>query len=69
MYYSGIDQHKRDSFITTYDSKGAIVKQARVRNSPLPIQSCLAELPGPHMAVVESTGGWYWLADLLRKFG
>ncbi len=22
MFYSGIDQHKRDCFITTYDSQG-----------------------------------------------
>jgi len=69
MYYSGIDQHKRDSFITTYDSNGTVVKQARVRNSPLLIQSYFAQLPGPHKAVVESTGSWYWLADLLQKLG
>ena len=67
MYYSGIDQHKRDSFITTYDSNGTVVKQARVRNSPMLIQSYFAALPGQHKAVVESTGSWYWLADLLRK--
>lgn len=67
MYYTGIDQHKRDSFITTYDSNGRVVKQARVRNSPLLVRSYFAEFPGPHKAVVESTGSWYWLADLLRK--
>jgi transposase len=67
MYYSGIDQHKRDSFITTYDSDGVIVKQARVRNSPHLIQSYFAQFSGPHKAVVESTGAWYWLADLLGR--
>lgn len=67
MYYSGIDQHKRDSFITTYDSNGTVVKQARVRNSPLLIRDYFTQFPGPHKAVVESTGSWYWLADLLRK--
>ena len=67
MYYSGIDQHKRDSFITTYDSNGTVVKQARVRNNPLLMQSYFAQFPGPHKAVVESTGSWYWLADLLGK--
>lgn len=25
MYYSGIDRHKRDSFITTFDSEGNVV--------------------------------------------
>jgi transposase len=67
MYYSGIDQHKRDSFITTYDSNGTVVKQARVRNGTVLIRSYFSQFPGPHKAVVESTGSWYWLADLLRK--
>ena len=30
MYYSGIDQHKRDCLITTYDDAGQHVKQQRV---------------------------------------
>ncbi len=66
MYYSGIDQHKRDSFITTYDSEGTVVKQMRVSNKTLLIQNYFAQFPGPHKAVVESTGSWYWLADLLK---
>ena len=69
MYYSGIDQHKRDSFITTYDSNGTVVKQMRVRNSPLLIRSYFSQFSGPHKAVVESTGSWYWLADLLKNLG
>ena len=69
MYYSGIDQHKRDSFITTYDSEGRVVKQMRVQNKPLLIQNYFAQFPGPHKAVVESTGAWYWLTDLLQKHG
>ncbi len=65
MFYSGIDQHKRDCFITTYGPDGAIVKQARVPNAPLQLQRHFAQFQGPHKAVVESTGSWYWLADLL----
>ena len=65
MFYSGIDQHKRDCFITTYGPEGAIVKQARVPNAPLQLQRYFAQFSGPHRAVVESTGSWYWLADLL----
>lgn len=67
MFYSGIDQHKRDSFITTYDADGVRVKQARVPNTPLRIQQYFAQFPGPHRAVVEATGSWYWLADLLQS--
>ena len=35
MFYSGIDQHKRDSHITTYGPDGAIVDQERVLNTRL----------------------------------
>ena len=66
MFFSGIDQHKRDSYITTYGSEGVIVKQERVANTPWQIQRYFAQFPGPHRAVVESTGSWYWLADLLQ---
>ncbi len=37
MFYSGIDQHKRDSFITTYDDGGAIVNSARPSQSQSPL--------------------------------
>ena len=56
MFYSGIDQHKRDSFITTYDDGGTIVNQERVPNTPLRFQRYFAQFPGPHKVVVESTG-------------
>jgi hypothetical protein len=64
MFYSGIDQHKRNSYITTYGPDGAIVKQERVPNTPLRFHRYFAQFRGPHKAVVESTGSWYWLADL-----
>jgi transposase len=69
MWYSGIDQHKRDSVITTYGSDGPPVKQARVPNTALQLERYFAQFPGPHRAVVESTGAWYWLADTLAALG
>ena len=69
MYYSGIDQHKRDCMITTYDGDGHRVKQQRVPNSRPPLRRYFSAFPGPHRAVVESTGFWYWLADLLDDLG
>jgi transposase len=69
MFYSGIDQHKRDSFITTYGPDGAIVKQERVPNTARRFQRYFAQFRGAHKAVVESTGSWYWLADLLTTLG
>ena len=69
MFYSGIDQHKRDSYITTYGDDGVIVKHERVPNTPLHVQRYFAQFAGPHRAVVESTGSWYWLADVLHALG
>src|SRR3990172_6354801 len=69
MWFSGIDQHKAFCLITTYGAEGPGVKQARVASTPLALQQYFAEFPGPHKAVVESTGGWYWLADTLAGLG
>lgn len=69
MYYSGIDQHKRDCMITTYDADGHLVKQQRVLNDRQRMRTYFTQFTGPHRAVVESTGFWYWLADLLDELG
>jgi transposase len=69
MYYSGIDQHKRDCLITTYDDAGHRVKQQRVPNTRDRLRRYFTAFSGPHRAVVESTGFWYWLADLLEDLG
>ncbi len=69
MWYSGIDQHKQYCVIATYGPDGPRVKQARVANTPLALAQYFADFPAPHKAVVESTGGWYWLADVLAPLG
>jgi len=69
MWYTGIDQHKQFCVLTTYGAAGPRVKQARVPSVPLALQAYIAEFPGPHRAVVESTGAWYWLADTLATLG
>jgi transposase len=69
MWHSGIDQHKQFCVITTYGPEGPRVKQSRVASTPLEVTRYFAEFPGPHRAVVESTGGWYWLADTLADVG
>jgi len=69
MWHSGIDQHKQFGVITTYGPEGPRVKQSRVPSTSLEVARYFAEFPGPHRAVVESTGGWYWLADTLAGLG
>lgn len=69
MYYSGIDLHSDNSYITTIDENGAVVKQQRLENIDNAVLEYFHCLPGAHQAVVESTTGWYWLNDLLSDHG
>jgi len=69
MHTSGIDQHQRDSVVTTYNEAGERVRQERLPNRPAALVRYFAAFPSPHQAVVESTGRWYWLADLLAAQG
>jgi transposase len=68
-YYSGIDLHSDNCYITTIDSQGMVCKEQRMPNSELRITLYFRSLPGEHAAVVESTTGWYWLNDLLESLG
>jgi transposase len=69
MYYSGVDLHSDNCYITTVDENGSVVKQQRVENNNELLLDYFRSLPGSHQAVVESTTGWYWLNDLLQDNG
>jgi transposase len=69
MYYSGIDLHSDNCYITTVDDNGSVVKRQRIENINELILDYFHSLPGSHQAVVESTTGWYWLNDLLSDNG
>lgn len=69
MLYSGIDLHKRFSFITTVDEQGKVLSQGKIRNDQLAILKYFGSFNQPHKAVVECTGNWYWIADLLNDHG
>ncbi len=68
-YYSGIDLHWDNCYITTLDEIGTLIKQQRVDNIRELLIAYFHSLPGSHIAVVESTTGWYWLNDLLEELG
>jgi len=55
--------------IHTLDATGAVVRQADLPTQRDVITAYFATLPGPHQAVVECTGMWYWLRDLLVSKG
>ena len=69
MYYSGIDLHSDNCYITTLNDNGTVIKQQRVQNIDDQVLSYFQSLDGSHQAVVESTTGWYWLNDLLGDHG
>lgn len=69
MMFSGIDLHKRTVSIHTLDEAGELVRAASLAATRGTVRAYFATLPGPHRAVVECTGMWYWLRDLLVPEG
>jgi hypothetical protein len=69
LFYTGIDQHRRSSVLTTYAEDGQVVGHATLPNEPLRLRRYFGQFPGSHRAVVEATGRWYWLRDLLLPDG
>ena len=67
MFYSGIDQHKLFSYITTVNDDGFIIKQAELKNNSFNILNYFVPLGSEQTATVETTGGWYWMNDLLSS--
>ena len=66
MYYTGIDLHKKTSFITTVDESGNVVFRRNFANREADILDYFVSLDGPTKIVIESTCSWYWLHDLLK---
>lgn len=69
MLHHGIDLHKHSLVIGTVDDAGERIGLKRLRTRRADIVRYLESLPGPHSAVVETTTGWYWLADLCHQHG
>jgi hypothetical protein len=65
MYYTGIDLHKKTSFLTTVDQKGKVVARANLTNGEADILDYFAALEEETTIVIESMASWYWLYDLL----
>jgi transposase len=69
MFYTGIDQHRASSVLTTLTPQGECVMQRTLPNDRHLLTKYFAQWPGEHRAVVEATGRWYWLRDLLVPQG
>jgi len=69
MYFTGIDLHKRTSFVTTIDEEGKIVQKDNLCSRPGEILGFLKKLDGTNKIVIESSSSWYWLYDALTEAG
>ena len=69
MYYTGIDLHKKTSFITTVDEEGQIVSRGKFDNIETEILDYFVSLGTEGQIVIESMCSWYWLYDLLMGNG
>lgn len=67
MYYTGIDLHRKTSFVTTVDAGGKIVKKVNLRNDEVLILDYFLNLDDDTRVVIESTANWHWLYDLLSE--
>ena len=70
-YYTGIDLHKRTAYLTTVDDTGSVAGQKKLpcRRKALREYFDSFEAESCHQAAVETTTGWYWVADLLGAEG
>ncbi len=69
MYYTGIDFHRKTSYLTTINDRGEVVKRGNLRNDKEAILVYFSELAEPSRVVIEATGGCFWLHDLLVENG
>jgi len=69
MYYTGIDLHRKTSFLTTVNDSGHIIKKMNLCNDENMVLDYFLELDDATKIVFESTANWYWLYDLLSGKG
>jgi transposase len=69
MYYTGIDLHKKTSYITTINEAGKIVSKGNFENVQSDILDYFVSLTEHTRIVIESMASWYWLYDLLTAHG
>ena len=70
-YYTGIDLHKRTAYLTTVDENGTVAGQKKLSCQREALREYFGsfEEEAQHEAAVETTIGWYWVADLLEEEG
>jgi transposase len=67
MLFSGIDLHRHSIQICTVDTNGTVIEQRNMKSKKEFVVEYFNQWNCPHQAVVECTGNWYWLCDLLKS--
>jgi len=65
--YIGIDLHKAKSFVTRVDQRGRVLEQVELRHATGEMQRYVEKVPGDTRIVVEATGNWMWLYELIEE--
>jgi len=68
MKYVGIDLHRRFSMASVVDEKGKLIEQRKLPNG-IESKEFLEGHSSSLQVVVEATGNWQWLYDLLEEAG
>jgi transposase len=63
QYYLGVDLHHKRTYVVLMDSQGAICDQRRMTNAAM--TDYVAQLPTNTFAVLEATGNWSYMYDVL----
>jgi transposase len=64
QHYLGVDLHRRRSYVVLMDAQGKISDQRRLPNDAM--SDYIAQLPASTFAVLEATGNWSYMYDILE---
>ena len=64
QHYLGVDLHRRRSYVVLMDAQGNIGDQRRLSNDAMP--DYVAQLPESTFAVLEATGNWSYMYDIIE---
>ena len=64
QHYLGVDLHRRRSYVVLMDNQGKLIDQRRLPNDAMP--DYVAQLPKSTFAVLEATGNWSYMYDVLE---
>ncbi|HVO70455.1 MAG TPA: transposase [Aggregatilineaceae bacterium] len=63
QHYLGVDLHSKRTYVVLMDSQGTICNQRRMTNDAM--TTYVAQLPPNTLAVLEATGNWSYMYDVL----